>query len=219
MSNTPSGYSSNLRDRQKAATRDEILRAVGRRLETTSLEDLSFAEIAQEAGVGERTVYRHFPTKEALLGAFWAWMQTQAVVRPAPSRRAQTGRRGWLVEGSVALLVDTVGFIRDLPAELEGAFRATLEEVREARALLLVADAADPHLEEQVASVRRILSEWDLDDRPVLLLLNQADRVRDPALLQRLAEDLGGVPCCAKDPETLGPIRRRIGALLGQRTG
>lgn len=84
MKKPPSDPLYSFRDRQKAATRDEILNAVGRRLETTSLEDLSFAEIAQEAGVGERTVYRHFPTKEALLGAFWAWMQTQAVVRPQP---------------------------------------------------------------------------------------------------------------------------------------
>jgi glycosyltransferase involved in cell wall biosynthesis len=92
MSNTPPGYSPTLRDRQKAATRDEILRAVGRKLEVASLEDLSFAEIAQEAGVGERTVYRHFPTREALLGAFWAWMQTQAVVRPAPARPRETAQ-------------------------------------------------------------------------------------------------------------------------------
>jgi len=127
-----------------------------------------------------------------------------------------TVRRTWLEEGSEVLLADTVGFIRDLPAELEGAFRATLEEVREARALLLVADVADPHLEEQVASVRRILREWELDRRPVLLLLNQADRVRDPDRLQQLAEDLGGIPCCAKDARTLEPVRRRIGALLGQ---
>ena len=62
----------NLRDRQREETREQILRAVGRQLETRSLEDLSFAEIARDAGVGERTVYRHFPTKEALLGAFWA---------------------------------------------------------------------------------------------------------------------------------------------------
>jgi len=129
-----------------------------------------------------------------------------------------TVRRAWLEEGREVLLADTVGFIRDLPAELEGAFRATLEEVREARALLLVADAADPHLEEQVASVRRILREWELDRRPTLLLLNQADRVGDPDHLTRLAEDLGGIPCCAKDPRTLDPVRRRIGVLVGQWT-
>ncbi|MCW5760898.1 MAG: helix-turn-helix transcriptional regulator, partial [Phenylobacterium sp.] len=54
----------NLRDRQREETRAQILRAVGRQLEHRSLEELSFAEIARDAGVGERTVYRHFPTKE-----------------------------------------------------------------------------------------------------------------------------------------------------------
>ncbi|PZQ64468.1 MAG: alpha-mannosyltransferase [Phenylobacterium zucineum] len=83
----------NLRDRQREETRAQILRAVGRQLEHRSLEDLSFAEIARDAGVGERTVYRHFPTKEALLGAFWAWMQSEAFgqvperVKPSRSDR------------------------------------------------------------------------------------------------------------------------------------
>ena len=70
----PTRYASSLRDRQKQATRDQIMHAVARKLESGPLEDLSFAEIAAEAEVGERTVYRHFPTKEALLGAFWAWL-------------------------------------------------------------------------------------------------------------------------------------------------
>src|SRR5438445_8811872 len=69
----------NLRDRQREETREHILRAVGHQLEQGPLEDLSFSEIAKDAKVGERTVYRYFPTKEALLGAFWAWMQSQAV--------------------------------------------------------------------------------------------------------------------------------------------
>jgi glycosyltransferase involved in cell wall biosynthesis len=73
-----------LRDRQREETREQILRAVGHQLEQGPLEDLSFAEIAKDAHVGERTVYRYFPTKEALLGAFWAWMQSQAVAPPEP---------------------------------------------------------------------------------------------------------------------------------------
>ena len=74
MNDAPPRYTSPLRDRQKAETRELILRAVGRRLEAGGVEELSFAEVAAEAKVGERTVYRHFPTKEALLGAFWTWL-------------------------------------------------------------------------------------------------------------------------------------------------
>src|SRR5689334_13588872 len=80
----------NLRDKQREETREQIMRAVGHQLEAGRLDDISFAEIARDAGVGERTVYRYFPTKESLLGAFWAWMQTQAVaqaqVQPRPKR-------------------------------------------------------------------------------------------------------------------------------------
>jgi glycosyltransferase involved in cell wall biosynthesis len=74
MDDASTRYFSPLRARQKAQTRETILRAVGKRLEARGVEDLSFADVAQEAKVGERTVYRHFPTKEALLGAFWTWL-------------------------------------------------------------------------------------------------------------------------------------------------
>ena len=83
----------NMRDRQRAETREQILRAVGRQLEDRQLEDLSFAEIARDAGVGERTVYRHFPTKESLLGAFWAFLQSEALGQPERPRAARSDRR------------------------------------------------------------------------------------------------------------------------------
>src|SRR5258708_26876411 len=85
----PPTFTPNLRDKQREETREQILRAVGHQLEAGRQDDLSFSEIAKDARVGERTVYRYFPTKEALLGAFWAWMQSQAVAppeRPKPPR-------------------------------------------------------------------------------------------------------------------------------------
>lgn len=62
-----------LRDRHKARTRESILGAVALCLESDGLANLSFAQIAREAGVGESTAFRYFPTKEALLSAFWEW--------------------------------------------------------------------------------------------------------------------------------------------------
>lgn len=64
---------SGLRDRNKARTRESILDAVARCLEGDGLANLSFAQIAREAGVGESTAFRYFPTKESLLEAFWEW--------------------------------------------------------------------------------------------------------------------------------------------------
>lgn len=69
-----------LRDRNKAKTRENILMAVARRLENHGLANLSFAEIAREADIGESTVYRYFPSKELLLEAFWTWAP-QAIQR------------------------------------------------------------------------------------------------------------------------------------------
>ena len=43
-----------------------------------------------------------------------------------------------------AILVDTVGFIRDLPEDLFAAFRATFEEAADADLILHVVDASDP---------------------------------------------------------------------------
>ena len=60
-----------------------------------------------------------------------------------------TVRRLPLGGGVEALLVDTVGFVRDLPHELVAAFRATLTETREAALLLHVIDAGDPHHEDR----------------------------------------------------------------------
>ena len=70
-----------LRQRQKASTIKLIFDAVGRCLRDTSLAELSFSLIAREAGIGERTVYRYFPTRDALFEAFWE-SYIQAILAP-----------------------------------------------------------------------------------------------------------------------------------------
>jgi AcrR family transcriptional regulator len=71
----PAAYESPLRAEQKKATRQRILDAAGRLLEDRGLEEFSFAAIATAAGVKERTVYRHFPTKNALIESLCEWFQ------------------------------------------------------------------------------------------------------------------------------------------------
>ena len=66
-------YESPLRAAQKDATRQRILDAAGQLLGDRGLEEFSFASIAKEAGVRERTVYRHFRTKTALIESLCDW--------------------------------------------------------------------------------------------------------------------------------------------------
>jgi GTP-binding protein HflX len=75
------------------------------------------------------------------------------------------------------LFSDTVGFIRDLPAGLLRAFRATLEEVQEARLLLHVSDISNPRHAEQDAEVVKVLTDLGVDTRPRLHVFNKIDRL------------------------------------------
>jgi GTP-binding protein HflX len=75
------------------------------------------------------------------------------------------------------VLLDTVGFIRDLPPALMQAFSATLEEVAEADLLLHVVDATDPNQEQHIATVEAILSELGASEIPRFLVFNKCDRL------------------------------------------
>jgi len=114
-------------------------------------------------------------------------------------------RRLRFPEEREAIVTDTVGFIRNLPEELMGAFRATLEELHDADLLLHVADLSSPTLERQVAAVEDILRELELDRLPRLLVLNKADLV-DPAQATVVSVRLGGLAVSAVRPDTLIPL-------------
>ncbi len=61
-------YSSPLRERQAQQTRDLILDTLTDLLEDHRADEITTRELARAGGVSERTVYRHFPDREALLG-------------------------------------------------------------------------------------------------------------------------------------------------------
>lgn len=82
-----------------------------------------------------------------------------------------------LPDGRPAILSDTVGFISDLPHELVEAFRATLEEVKEADVVLHVRDIASEETKAQAADVRTVLERLgvDMDERRIVEVWNKAD--------------------------------------------
>ena len=106
-----------LRASQAAATRERIVEACVALMHRGA--DLTYACVAAEAEVQERTVYRHFPKKEDLEAALWDWIiehlthadfaaneeQLVAAMRESfagfdaahpSSRRCSTRRRAWM---------------------------------------------------------------------------------------------------------------------------
>jgi GTP-binding protein HflX len=94
------------------------------------------------------------------------------------------------------IVTDTVGFIRNLPAELMAAFRATLEELSEASLLVHVVDVSTPDFERRMAAVRKVLDGLGYCDVPELLVFNKADRM-PPDEAHTIASRLGGVAVSA----------------------
>jgi GTPase len=107
------------------------------------------------------------------------------------------------------IVTDTVGFIRDLPRDLVDAFKATLEEMRDAALLLHVVDAADPARAEHIRCVEQLLVDLELHETPRLLVMNKADLV-EPDALRAEAENLRAVAVSANDRSTLAPLLERV---------
>src|SRR5690242_4889946 len=95
------------------------------------------------------------------------------------------------------VITDTVGFIRDLPAELARAFRATLEEMADADLLIHVVDASDPDRDQHIRAVDGILADLELAERPRIRVWNKCDRLPD-AEVEALVRD-GGFAVSALD--------------------
>jgi GTP-binding protein HflX len=117
------------------------------------------------------------------------------------------------------IITDTVGFIRDLPPALLGAFRSTLDELNDANLLLHVIDVSNPRFEDQLASVEALLAELNLGNIPLLRVFNKADRV-DPAFAERICRRFGGIAISALDTRTFSPLLHEIEAMIwGKREG
>ena len=112
------------------------------------------------------------------------------------------------------VLTDTVGFIHELPASLMDAFRATLEEVTEADALLHVVDLSHPAWQSQIRSVMGILSEMPITPGPILLALNKIDSVDSDTLALAQSEFPQAVFISSGKRLGLETLRQRLAQLV-----
>ena len=86
------------------------------------------------------------------------------------------------------ILADTVGFIARLPHGLVEAFKATLEETREADLLLHVVDAASAQRDDNRHEVRAVLEDIGAAERPQLEVYNKIDLLESGARIERDAQ-------------------------------
>ncbi len=85
-------------------------------------------------------------------------------------------RRIELGDNKGIILVDTIGFVSNLPHNLVAAFKATLEEVLEADLLLHIVDGSNENAQHQVEITQQTLKQIGAVDKPILEVYNKSDR-------------------------------------------
>lgn len=124
-----------------------------------------------------------------------------------------TSRRLRFPEDREIIVTDTVGFIRDLPKELVGAFRTTLEELHEADLLLHIVDAAAADVDVQINAVVDVLRDIELETIPRMLVFNKCDRL-PPDQIGPLCRRYHAMGISAIQPNTLQPLLAELSACV-----
>lgn len=175
----------------------------GRLRQHRQKQDLPVLAIVGYTNAGKSTLLNALTEAEV-----YAADQLFATLDPTTRRLAVPDDRDGEVR--TLLLTDTVGFIHELPASLIDAFRATLEEVTEADALVHLVDLSHPAWERQIRSVTDILKAMPLPVGPVLLAFNKIDRADGQALAIARERYPQAAFLSARDRLGLETLRQRL---------
>lgn len=123
-------------------------------------------------------------------------------------------RRANTKDGRDYTLVDTVGFVRELPHELVEAFRSTLEEVEHSDVIVHVVDASHPDPASQLATVRDVIGELGARDIPEVVVFNKSDLVSDDDRLVLGGLERDAIFVSARTGEGIELLLARIAQLI-----
>lgn len=126
-------------------------------------------------------------------------------------------RKMFLTASIQCLLVDTVGFIRKLPADLIASFKSTLEDVAFADYTLHIVDISSPTFRDQIDVVNETLAQLGCGTRPTVLVFNKVDRVADFGVVRSVLNEYGGnsVAISAERHINLNQLKDRMLRLMG----
>jgi len=128
-----------------------------------------------------------------------------------------TTRRVALPSGRQVLFTDTVGFLQKLPTALVAAFRATLEEVTDADALVHVVDITHHNAREQAETVVEVLSDLGVVGKPILVAMNKIDLLSDPEVIQEsIAQAQNSVAISARVGTGIERLLGHLESILAQ---
>ncbi|MGI2065690.1 ribosome rescue GTPase HflX [Shewanella sp. MF08487] len=128
--------------------------------------DLSTVSLVGYTNAGKSTLFNALTSSDV-----YAADQLFATLDP-------TLRKLNLPDGAV-ILADTVGFIRHLPHDLVAAFKATLQETKQAELLLHIVDCADENMTDNFDQVQSVLKEIGADEVMQLVVCNKIDLLED----------------------------------------
>src|SRR6201995_56806 len=139
----------NLHQQRRRSTHDALRRAALASFASRGFANVTVSELAREAGVTERTFFRHFPTKEAVLFQDYdtqvEWLSEALAHRPA----------------SESVFDAVLASVASFPHDLE-----VVRQAATARAELISADRIASHLRVVQSSFARVLTDFVRNRNP-----------------------------------------------------
>ncbi len=125
-------------------------------------------------------------------------------------------RRVNFSDGLYFFLNDTVGFVKKLPVELIEAFKATLEEIKEADCILHVIDIHASSCDTQIKAVGQILDDLGVGSIPVINIFNKIDLLPNTrTFLRRNQNSLNSsVYVSAKTGDGIFDLKKKLHSFL-----